>query len=248
MAFKTIQQDFGVTVDLGNYMFTYSDKTHSMTDLTAGESKKVRITRKIDGLHEIFSTDIANFVDTNGDAVATDFASLKVYLETNAGGATAGTGLTKSGSTLNLKTASVDELGGIKIGTGLSIDGAGKLSATASSEETVTVASEAAMLLLPQQAGGYRVNRTDVERLFYLNSGDDPSVIGNWTQGPSTALSVLTFGGRNGAVTPQKGDYKSSMVKVTHDDTSVNGFFGIDNAGIYWDDSYDALDNDGNTV
>ena len=41
MAFKTIQEDFGVTVDLGNYMFTFSDKSHTLVDLTNG---KVRIT------------------------------------------------------------------------------------------------------------------------------------------------------------------------------------------------------------
>lgn len=245
MAFKTIQQDFGVTVDLGNYMFVFSDKRHTLTDLSGGN---VRITRKIDGLHEIFNTAISNFVDLNGDAVATDFASLDAYLKTNVGGAVAGTGLSKSGSVLNLDVAGVDSLGGIKIGTGLSIDGTGKVSATATSEETVTVSSQAAMLALPQQSGGYRVNRTDEERLYYLNSGDDPAVLGNWTQGPSTALAVLTFNGRNGAVLPQKGDYKSSMVKVTHDNTGTNGFFGIDNNGIYWDDGFDALDNNGDTV
>jgi len=245
MAFKTIQEDFGVTVDLGNYMFTFSDKSHTLVDLTDG---KVRITRNIDGLSEIFSTPISNFVNLAGDAVATTFAELDTYLKTNVGGATAGTGLTKDGTAINLKTASISELGGIKIGTGLSIDGDGKVSATATSEETVTVSSEAAMLLLPQQQGGYRVNRTDLERLYYLNSGQDPSVIGNWTAGPSTALAVLTFNGRNGAVEPQKGDYKSSMIKMTHDNTGVNGFLGIDDTGIYWDSSYDSLNNDGDSV
>lgn len=245
MAFKTIQQDFGVTVDLGNYMFVFSDKSHTLTDLSGGN---VRITRKIDGLHEIFNTAISNFVDLNGDAVAADFAELDTYLKTNAGGAVAGTGLSKSGSVLNLDVAGVDALGGIKIGTGLSIDGTGKVSATATSEETVTVASEAAMLALPQQAGGYRVNRTDLERLYYLNSGEDPAVLGNWTAGPSTALAVLTFNGRNGVVTPEKGDYKGSMVRMPDTTTGTNYYLEIDNGELYLNDGYDSLDTNGDTV
>lgn len=243
--FKTIQQDFGVTVDLGNYQFTFSEKTHTLVDLGTG---KVRITRDIDGLSEIFNTDISNFTDLSGDPVATTFAELDAYLKANIGGASAGDGLSKSGSVLSLDVAGVNTLGGVKVGTGLSIDGSGKLSATASSEETVTVSDEAAMLSLPQLAGGYRVNRLDVERLYYLNSGEDPAVLVNWTQGPSTALAVLSYNGRNGAVVPQKGDYKSSMVKVTNDDTGVNGFIGIDNTGIYWDDGFDALDNNGDAI
>ena len=243
--FKTIQEDFGVTIDLGNYRFTFSEKSHALTDLG---SSNVRITRRIDGLSEIFNTATSNFVDLNGDAVATTFAELDTYLKANVGGASAGDGLSKSGSVISLDIAGVNSLGGVKIGTGLSIDGTGKLSATASSEETVTVSDEAAMLSLPQAAGGYRVNRLDVERLYYLNSGEDPAVLVNWTQGPSTALAVLTFNGRNGAVLPQKGDYKSSMVKVTNDTTGVNGFFGIDTNGIYWDDGFDALDNNGDVI
>lgn len=245
MPFKTIQQDFGVTVDLGNYMFVFSDKSHVLSDLGAGNA---RISRRIDGLHEIFNSAISNFVDVDNNPVATTFTEFEVYLKANIGDATAGLGLTKTGSELNIKIASAGEVGGVMIGTGLSIDGSGRLSATATSESTVTVLSEAAMLLLPQQSGGYRVNRADVERLFYLNSNEDPAVIGNWTQGPSTALAVLTFNGRNGAVTPEKGDYKSSMVRVTHDDTGANGFIGIDNAGLYWDNSYDALDNNGDAI
>lgn len=240
--FKTIQQDFGVTVDLGNYMFIFSDKSHTLTDL-AGDN--VRISRKIDGLHEIFNTTISNFVDLNDDPVATTFAELDTYLKTNVGGATAGNGLSKSGSALNLDIAGADTLGGVKIGTGISVDGEGKISATATSEETVTVASEAEMLLLPQQTGGYRVNRTDEERLYYLNSGDDPAIIGSWTAGPSTALAVLTFNGRNGAVTPQKGDYKASTIPLKDETTNTNYFLAIDNGELFLDDGYDSLDNNG---
>ena len=245
MSFKTIQQDFGVTVDLGSYSFIFSDKTHTITDLSNGN---VRITRRVDGIHELYIAPISSFVNLQGNAVATDFVELETYLKTNVGGATAGAGLTKSGTELSLKIASATELGGFKLGTGLAIDGTGKLSATAISEQTKTVSSQDAMMALPSFAGGYRVNRTDTQRLYYLNGGDDPNTLSNWIEGPSTALSVLTFNDRNGAVAPQKGDYKSSMIKVTHDDTGANGFFGIDNNGIYWDDGFDQLDNNGDTV
>lgn len=240
--FKTIQQDFGVSIDLGNYSFVFSDKTHILSNLG---NDKVRISRRVDGLHEIFTTDISNFTDLLGAPVAANFIELDTYLKENVGGATAGVGLTKTGTDINLEVAGVESLGGIKVGTGLSIDGNGKLSATATSEKTVTVSDEAAMLALPLQAGGYRVNRLDVERLYYLNSNEDPAVLGNWTVGPSTALAVLSFNGRVGVVTPEKGDYKSSQIKVTHDDTGANGFFGIDNNGFYWDDGYDSLDSNG---
>lgn len=243
--FKTIQQDFGVTVDLGNYMFVFSDKSHTLTDLT---NNKVRISRKIDGIHEIFNTNIASFVDLNGSSVATTFAELDTYLKANVGGAVAGTGLNKSGSILNLSIAGVSTLGGVKIGTGLAIDGSGKISATATSEETVTVSNEAAMLALPMQAGGYRVNRTDLERLYYLNSGEDPAVLANWTAGPSTALAVLTFNGRNGAVLPEKGDYKVSMVRVPDTTTGTNYYLEIDNGELYLNDGYDTLDNNGDSI
>lgn len=243
--FKTIQEDFGVTIDLGNYRFTFSDKSHILTDLG---SNNVRITRRIDGLSEIFNTALSNFVDLNGDAVATTFAELDTYLKANVGGASAGTGLSKSGSVISLDVAGVNSLGGVKVGTGLSIDGEGKLSATASSEETVTVSDEAAMLALPQVAGGYRVNRLDIERLYYLNSGEDPAVLGNWTAGPSTALAVLTFNGRNGAVLPEKGDYKGSMVRMPDSTTGANYYLEIDNGELYLNDGYDALNNNGDPV
>lgn len=181
------------------------------------------------------------YIDTTG--------SLTVYELDNTGGGTevlAGTGLNKSVDTFNLKIASDADLGGIKVGTGLTIDGNGQLSASATSEVTVTVADQTEMLALTQVLGGYRANRLDEQRLYYLNSNEDPGVIGNWIQGPSTANTVLSFSSRNGQVTPEKGDYKSSMVKVAHDNTGVNGFFGIDDTGIYWDDGFDALDLEGN--
>jgi hypothetical protein len=154
---------------------------------------------------------------------------------------TFGDGLKKAGNSITLAKAGVgsgEKIGGIKIGTGLAITEDGTVSATASSESTVTVANETEMLALPISAGGYRVNRTDLEQIYYLNSGDNPATLGNWIAGPSTALAVLTWNNRNGSVMPQNGDYTMRQIKVVHDDSGAEGFFGIDNNGIYFDPSF----------
>ena len=91
------------------------------------------------------------------------------------------------------------------------------------------------MLALPQISNLYIVTRTDVDKLFYLNANEDPAEITNWEEGASVGDTVSSFNGRSGAVVPAKGDYTQKQIKTIHDDTAAEGWFGIDDIGIYWE-------------
>ena len=131
--------------------------------------------------------------------------------------------------------ASATEYGMVKVGPTMTIDGDGKLDANVAAAEKKAVSDEAAMLALPQISNLYIVTRTDVDKLFYLNANEDPAEITNWEEGASVGDTVSSFNGRSGAVVPATGDYNQKQIKTIHDDTAAEGWFGIDNTGIYWE-------------
>ena len=131
--------------------------------------------------------------------------------------------------------AGATEYGMVKVGPTMTIDGDGKLDANVAAAEKKAVSDETAMLALPQISNLYIVTRTDVDKLFYLNANEDPAEIGNWEEGASVGDTVSSFNGRSGAVVPATGDYNQKQIKTIHDDTAAEGWFGIDNTGIYWE-------------
>ncbi len=139
-------------------------------------------------------------------------------------------------------------LGMAKLGVTMSIDEDGVLNTAISPTGIKIVSDEDDRLLIPVSGGAILAIQQDTGFTYGIEADQDTSVVGNWKQIGTVATNVVSFNDRNGAVVPQKGDYKSSMIKVTHDDTGVNGYIGIDNNGIYWDSSFDSLDNNGDLV
>lgn len=78
--------------------------------------------------------------------------------------------------------------------------------------DRVVVANQAARLALPASNKFIIAIQSDVQRQFYLEGGQNPSVLANWVDGGSTAASVTAFNGRTGAVVPQSGDYTAAQV------------------------------------
>lgn len=145
-----------------------------------------------------------------------------------------GEGLSFSQGVLSLTAGGPDTIGGFKVGTGLQVDGSGKLSASASSEVTKVLPNESAMLSLAvEELRPYRVIRLDTNRLYFLNSGDSPSVLGNWFTGPSIDQVALSFNGRTGSVVPEFGDYNTDLVPSVDVSTSVKYKFVIDTGVLY---------------
>lgn len=136
----------------------------------------------------------------------------------------------------NLPVASSDTAGVIKIGPTLSMDGNGVLDTNVAAAEKRAVASEAAMLALPQISNLYIVTRTDLNQIYYLNANDDPSLLVNWEAGPSTADTVASFNGRIGDVTPQAGDYTLDMVTTTDATANKDYKLVIDDGVLYMEE------------
>lgn len=88
----------------------------------------------------------------------------------------------------------------------------GVLTVDVAAAEKRAVSTEAFMLGLPLIQNLYIVTRSDVNRIFYLNAGEDPAILSNWIQGASTLDAVSSFNGRNGAVLPNTGDYSVSDI------------------------------------
>ncbi|WYV99856.1 hypothetical protein Roomu2_00193 [Pseudomonas phage vB_PpuM-Roomu-2] len=230
--YKCIKTEFGVDVSVSkSSFFHYNDKTHMVTDLG---SNRVRITRKIDGLHEIYDTAVANFTDLTGTPFATTAAELSAYFATNEGSVKAGEGVSVNNNTVSVVAGGPATLGGFKVGTGLVVDGSGRLSASASSEVTKVISNEAEMLAqIAEPLRPYRVIRLDTKRLYYLNAGDSPAVLANWFEGPSIETTVLSFKGRTGAVEPALGDYTFEMIHLTDGTTAATHKFVIDNGALF---------------
>ena len=77
-----------------------------------------------------------------------------------------------------------------------------------------------------------------VGRIWYLNADADPSVIGNWVQGPSVADTVASFEGasgspRVGAVVASVGDYTLDMVQTADTSTDTQYYLEITDGKLY---------------
>lgn len=136
----------------------------------------------------------------------------------------------------NAPLAAAEVAGLVKLGPTMSIDGEGKLNTNVAAAEKKVVASEAAMLALPQISNLYIVTRTDVNRLYYLNANDDPSLLSNWESGPSVADTVASFNGRVGDVVPQIGDYTLDQVTTADVTTATEYKLVIDSGKLYMEE------------
>lgn len=231
MAYKCIPFSGGVDVSVNesNY-FTFRSQTHNLINTGNGN---VRIQRKIDMLFEVLDTPITDFVDTNEVVIATTYAQLSTYFLADRN-VMAGEGVSVVNGTVSIVAGGPSTLGGFKVGTGLVVDGSGRLSASATSEITRVLNTEAEMLALPvEELRSYRVIRLDTKRLYYTNAGATPSVLGNWFLGPSIEAAVLSFKGRTGAIEPELGDYNFDLVTAVDKTSAVTYKLVVDAGKLY---------------
>lgn len=233
--YKCLPVDFGVDVSLNEFsFFKFGSRSHKITNLGGN---KVRVTRNIDNTHEIYEATVSEFVDVNTTPVATDYEGLVKYFSDASILFQSGEGISADGNKISIVAGGPSTLGGYKVGTGLMVDGEGKLSATASSEVTKILATEAEMLALSAEPlRPYRVIRLDSKKLYYLNAGTSPSVLANWFVGPSIETAVISFNGRTGAVEASVGDYTLDTVHTADKTTSTQYKFVIDNTNLYIED------------
>jgi len=94
------------------------------------------------------------------------------------------------------------------------LDGAGRINPSQlpalAITDTFVVASQAGMLALTAETGDVAV-RTDVLKSFILR-GTNPTILADWQELLTPADLVASIFGRNGVVTPQSGDYNTSLV------------------------------------
>lgn len=112
--YKCIPVEHGVDISVNSKVFfTFKPLTHLCTDLGSG---RVRISRKIDNLIELLEPFVSDFVDINGNPVATDFQTLSEYFNNNRGDVKAGEGVSVSGNTVSVVAGGPSTLGGFKVG------------------------------------------------------------------------------------------------------------------------------------
>lgn len=229
--FKCLPFQGGVDVSVNTTsFFTFKPATHLVSNLG---NNNVRISRKIDNLVEILEAPISDFVDLTGSPVASNYQGLYTYFNKDRI-VQAGEGVAVVDGVVSLVAGGPSTLGGFKVGTGLVVDGSGRLSASASSEITKVLNTEAEMLALPvEELRSYRVIRLDTKRLYYTNAGVSPSVLSNWFVGPSIEATAVSFNGRSGAVVPEFGDYTSDLLPITDKSTSTGYKFVVDNGLLY---------------
>ncbi|MEI7341194.1 discoidin domain-containing protein [Pectobacterium brasiliense] len=101
----------------------------------------------------------------------------------------------------------------------LQLDAAGKIPAAmlqTLASRYVVVANQAERLALASSANLTICAQADIDQLFYLNGGANPSVAANWVAGQSATVSgVSSVFGRTGAVTAQNGDYDADKITET---------------------------------
>lgn len=84
------------------------------------------------------------------------------------------------------------------------------------STEYLVVADETARLAIGSNPNLIIVAQADIDTLFYLNGGLDPSVSTNWVQGQSATVSgVSRVYGRTGEIVAQLGDYTADQITET---------------------------------
>lgn len=218
-----------IIVSAGRYVL-YSWQTHQIIDNGDGT---IKMQRKSDGLYEFLIAAVTDFTDLAGVTISNTFQGLQTYLDTHRE-LVAGEGVAVDGVNVSLTAGGPSTLGGFKVGTGLTVDGFGRLSASASSEITRILNTEAEMLALPtEELRSYRVIRLDTKRLYYTNAGAAPSVLANWFVGPSIEASTLSFKGRSGAVEPEFADYNFELVPLIDKTTSVSHKLVVDDGKLY---------------
>lgn len=218
-----------ISVSTGRYVL-YNWQTHRLIDNGDGT---IKMQRKADGLYEFLIAAITDFTDTNGSPISTTFQGLQAYLDTRRE-IVAGEGVAVDGVTVSLTAGGPSTLGGYKVGTGLTVDGSGRLSASASSEITRILSNEAEMLALPiEDLRSYRVIRLDTKRVYYTNAGAATSVLANWFVGPSIEASTLSFKGRTGNVEPEFADYNFELIPLVDKNTSVTHKLIVDDGKLY---------------
>ncbi|WJV60985.1 discoidin domain-containing protein [Pectobacteriaceae bacterium C52] len=101
----------------------------------------------------------------------------------------------------------------------LQLDASGKIPAAmlqTLASRYVVVANQAARLALASSANLTICAQADIDQLFYLNGGANPSVAANWVAGQSATVSgVSSVYGRTGAVIAQSGDYDADKITET---------------------------------
>lgn len=131
--------------------------------------------------------------------------------------------------------ADASNIGMVKIGATMTVNGEGEINSAISPTSIKIVSDEAARLLIPGSSGAILAIQQDNGFTYGIEANQDTSVVGNWKQIGVVATSVVSFNGRSGAVVPETGDYNQKQIKTIHDDTGAEGWFGIDNTGIYWE-------------
>lgn len=229
--YKCIAYSGGVDVSVNrSAFFTFRRSTHNLIDMG---NNQVRVSRKIDGLFEFLDTPVTDFVDVAGNPIAYNYADLLAYFIKDRT-VLAGEGIAVDNGTVSVLAGGPSTLGGFKVGTGLTVDGSGRLSASATSEITRVLNTEAQMLSLPtEDLRSYRVIRLDTKRLYYLNAATSPSVLGNWFVGPSIEAAVLSFKGRTGAVEGEFGDYNFDLVPLVDKANSTNFTLVVEDGRLY---------------
>lgn len=122
----------------------------------------------------------------------------------------------------------------------LQLDPTGKIPAellSLISTKYEVVANEAGRLALPSNPNLLIVVQTDVDQLFYLNGGLDPSVSSNWFPGQSATVSgVASVFGRTNHVVAEAGDYNADQINET-----ANRVFVTPAQKQTWDQKQDKL-------
>jgi len=86
----------------------------------------------------------------------------------------------------------------------------------------VAVADETARLALPETDNLTIAAQVDIDTLFYLNGGLDPSNPTNWVRGQSATVSgVARVFGRTGDIEARAGDYNADQITETANKTFV---------------------------
>lgn len=98
-------------------------------------------------------------------------------------------------------------------------------------------------LLIEQSKNLTMALQLDENRIYYLDSGVDPSVNENWKAGRSTELSdVISVFNRSGIVTAENGDYNADQITETE-----NRVFVSPSEKVNWEGKQDKL-NSGTTI
>ena len=133
----------------------------------------------------------------------------------------------------DVPTMSGTVAGVAKLGATMSINGDGELNTAISPTSIPIVTDEAARLAIPQSTGVILAIQQDNGITYGIEANNDPSVAGNWKQIGTVATSVVSFNGRNGAVTPEVDDYNMEQIGLTDRTTAAKYVFRVDNGVPY---------------